>query len=213
MRWLGWVALVVVLAGCADGGDRATDAPASGDPRTTVQAYVDLALDGDCEGTKQYLTERLRAHFTDVLCDALSTQADTLEVGDAEALVKVGAASVSGDSALVPVSFGVEGGTAVTANYAVVVEGGRWLIASLGDPQLSPDAPTPTRTPTPVVPSGIPDPGIPTGDVTELDPSDAFPGGVPTNPFDDLPEVDPSDFPTIPPPDVPQPPESVFPSE
>lgn len=206
------MAVVVALAGCADEGGRTTDVAASGDPRATVQAYVDVALDGDCEGSKQYLTERLRARFTEALCRLLSTQVDATSVGDADVRIKVGAASVSGDAATVPVMVGVRGATAFTADYAVVVEDGRWLIASFGDPQLSPDVPGPTDVPTPPVPTGIPDPGIPTGDATGLDPSEAFPSGVPSDPVDDLTEVDPSDFPTLPPPVVPQPPESVFPT-
>lgn len=138
------VGLILLLTGDDDedgGGDNGRDDTTSqtsgADPADVVEDLIDAAEEGDCDGATALLTEAARAADP---CQSDEFQLLSSDDVDAE----VGDATISGDTATVPVSFTSPAGN---SDYVFELEqvDGAWLVASYdGDDSV----PSPTLSPT-----------------------------------------------------------------
>lgn len=157
------VALVLLLTGDdEDGDDDGRDGTTALAPDEVVDELIDAAEDGDCAAAEGYLTDSAKAASP---CESPEFAQLASEDVDSE----VGAASVDGDTATVPVSFTSAAGS-TDFLFTLEKSGDTWLVASYRpDTGASTDDPTggvvtdpPTSgAPSPTAPpsSGAPSPG------------------------------------------------------
>lgn len=145
-----------------EGGDKESSDVSGAQPDEVVEGLIEAAEDGDCDAASAFLTETAKAASP---CE--SPEFQLLASEDVES--EVGDATVSGETATVPVGFNSSAGS---SDYVFALEqvDGTWLVSSYtGDlgATASTDQPTDASTPTsPADPSTSPGGGVIGGNST-----------------------------------------------
>lgn len=166
------VGLILLLTGDDDDKDNdkaddETTQTSDAAPADVVEDLIDAAKKGDCDGVKALVTDAAEA------ADPCESDEFQLLSGNGDVDAAVGDATISGDTASVPVTFTSAGST---SNYVFQLAqiDGAWLVSAVhaGDDPV----PSPSSTPTPTDGASTPGPtGPSTGSGGGTSTADAVP--------------------------------------